>query len=126
MLQQQQFHQNQATELTSDNLQSVYVYQYPPPAGTPLALPPRAAGSPAMAGYGYYAPPLAAPPLAGAYSGYPPMSSGGRGGAQYIPAQDGSAGLAGAETTRTTTVTAPFGDQDNVAPPPPYTPTVPK
>ncbi|GJJ73276.1 hypothetical protein EMPS_05634 [Entomortierella parvispora] len=130
LLQQQQLLQNQATELSADNLQSVYVYHYPPPPGNPLALPPQAVGSPAATGYGYYTPPASAPPrLSGTYNaGYPPMSP--AGGAQYIPAQDGSAGLAGAQnttsTTTTTTVIVPAGDQDNTAPPPPYSPTVPK
>lgn len=120
---------------------SMYVYQYPPPQGSPMA----PISSPYAPAGQQYAPPgqqysyqpsniYAPPPLppSNAYSAYPPMPvspptmrpdrplNATSNSPQFIPPQDGSAAL----PTGSGQMPGATTDQDGVpsVPPPPYTP----
>ncbi|KAF9899939.1 hypothetical protein EC991_008128 [Linnemannia zychae] len=137
-LQQQQLAQQGQTAELGD---VAYIYQYPPPAGTPstpyqqqpmYAPPPGAPGTPMMSqpmAGSYYAPPGGdqPQPFPQAHFAYPPMP---------VPAAT-NGGATSSTTTTTTTYVAPQDGSANLtnadiaegvsaAPPPPYTATVPK
>ncbi|KAF9330040.1 hypothetical protein BG006_006973 [Podila minutissima] len=125
--------------IPATELADVYVYQYPPPQGLPMApiSSPYSPPPPGQQPYSYqpsnlHSPP---PPPANVYSAYPPMPvppppavrpdhppGASSSSPQYIPAQDGSASWpAGAgQLLGGSTASDPAG-MPTVAPPP-YTP----
>ncbi|KAG0085456.1 hypothetical protein BGZ93_000659, partial [Podila epicladia] len=132
-------HQAQHT-IPATELGDMYVYQYPPPQGLPMApiSSPYAPPPPGQYPYSYqpshiYSPPP--PPPANVYSAYPPMPvppppamrpdhppGASSNSPQFIPAQDGSAAWPAGAGQLPGGITASGPDGVPTVAPPPYTP----